>query len=69
MAQSHYSPRLSRFLVSVLYHHAKTLKIPMTKLTDQLLRQSLVNTDAWRLAETLNGSAKSTSVLQQAHAA
>lgn len=67
---SHYSPRLSRFLVSVLYHHAKAKKIPMTKLADNLLRQSLVDTDAWKLAETLNGKADiPTSVPQQAHAA
>ena len=33
----HYSPQLSRFMVSVLYHEAKARKIPMTKLADTLL--------------------------------
>ena len=28
----HYSPRISRFLVGVLYHEAKSRRIPMTKL-------------------------------------
>src|SRR5438874_1741755 len=42
MAKSnHYSPRISRFLVSVLYHEAKARKIPMTKLTDEILQQTL----------------------------
>ena len=49
----HYSPALSRFLVSVLYHEAKARKIPMTKLVDGLLRQSLAGTDGWRTAESL----------------
>ena len=50
---SHYSPQLSRFIVSVLYHQAKAKKIPMTKLTDQLLRTALENTEAWKTAELL----------------
>jgi len=49
----HYSPQLSRFLVSVLYHEAKARRIPMTKLTDELLRQSLTGTESWRKAESL----------------
>lgn len=49
----HYSPQLSRFMVSVLYHEAKARKIPMTKLTDQLLRQSLSESAGWREAESL----------------
>lgn len=55
----HYSPRLSRFIVSVLYHHAKAQGVPMTKLTDTLLRESLVDTDAWRTAETMIGRERS----------
>lgn len=47
LRQKHYSPRISRFLVSVLYHEAKARKIPMTKLTDQLLVQSLKNSASW----------------------
>lgn len=50
---SHYSPKLSRFIVSVLYHQAKAKKVPMTTLTDQLLRSALENTDAWKTAESL----------------
>jgi hypothetical protein len=70
MARSkYYSPALSRFIVSVLFHHAKAKKIPMTKLADDLLRQSLVNTDAWRLVETLNGQAQTNHGPSQAHAA
>jgi hypothetical protein len=49
---NHYSPTVSRFVVSVLYHEAKARKIPMTKLTDQLLRQSLEGTEGWKTAES-----------------
>ena len=49
---SHYSPALSRFMVSVLYHEAKARKIPMTKLTDQLLRQALIGSQGWKTAES-----------------
>ena len=49
----HYSPQLSRFMVSVLYHEAKARKVPMTKLTDDLLRQSLTDSEGWRQAESL----------------
>lgn len=50
---THYSPRISRFLVSVLYHEAKLRKIPMTKLTDELLRQQLISSRGWEKAEEL----------------
>ena len=49
----HYSPQLSRFMVSVLYHEAKARKIPMTRLTDDLLRQSLTDSEGWRQVESL----------------
>lgn len=49
----HYSPQLSRFIVSVLYHEAKRRRIPMTRLTDQLLRQSLLSSESWTEAESL----------------
>lgn len=49
----HYSPQLSRFVVSVLYHEAKRRKIPMTRLTDDLLRQSLSGSESWQKAESL----------------
>jgi hypothetical protein len=52
----HYSPQLSRFMVSVLYHEAKRRKMPMTKLTDYLLRQALDGSESWheslRVAES-----------------
>ena len=38
----YYSPRISRFLVSLLYHEAKRRQIPMTQLTDELLRKQLM---------------------------
>ena len=47
----HYSPRISRYLVSVLYHEAKRRQIPMTKLTDELLRQQLIGSESWELAK------------------
>ena len=49
----HYSPQLSRFMVSVLYHEAKARKVPMTKLTDELLRQALTGSEGWQEAESL----------------
>ena len=49
----HYSPQLSRFVVSVLYHEAKARKVPMTKLTDSLLRQCLIGSESWQRAESL----------------
>jgi hypothetical protein len=49
----HYSPPISRFLVSVLYHEAKTRGVPMTKLTDHLLRQALTDSSGWQTAENL----------------
>ena len=54
MAQSrHYSPQLSRFLVSVLYHEAKHRKTPMTKLTDELLQKALCGSPGWIQATNL----------------
>ena len=49
----HYSPQLSRFMVSVLYHEAQARKMPMTKLTDILLRRSLVDSEGWQKTESL----------------
>ena len=54
MAQArYYSPQISRFLVSVLYHEAQRRKIPMTKLTDELLRQQLSGSESWEKAQSL----------------
>jgi hypothetical protein len=52
MQKKHYSPRINRFLISALYHEAKARKIPMTKLTDDLLRQSLRGSEGWKIAES-----------------
>lgn len=49
----HYSPAISRFLVSVLYHEAQHKRIPMTKLTDDLLHKALHGTAGWQQATTL----------------
>jgi hypothetical protein len=40
-------------MVSVLYHEAKRKKMPMTKLTDHLLRHALDGSDGWKEAESL----------------
>jgi len=39
--------------VSVLYHEAKRRQIPMTRLTDELLRQQLSGSDSWEKAQSL----------------
>ncbi len=52
----HYSPQLSRFVVSLLYHEAKRQKIPMTKLTDHLLLQSLCGSEAWHTAPEIRST-------------
>ncbi len=50
---THYSPQISRFLVSVLFHEAKRRRMPMTKLTDELLRQQLEGSTGWQTAQEL----------------
>ena len=49
----HYSPVISRFVVSVLYHEARHRRIPMTKLTDALLLKALRGTPGWQTATNL----------------
>ena len=51
--QRHYSPKISRFLVSVLYHEARRRNIPMTKLTDELLRQQLAGSESWEIVSRI----------------
>lgn len=52
MAQNrHYSPVIDRFLVSVLYFDARRHGKPMTRRVDDLLRESLRDSAAWREAE------------------
>ena len=51
----HYSPVIERFLVSVLYHEARHRKIPMTQLTNEILKTGLANSEGWQLAmQSLN---------------
>jgi hypothetical protein len=38
-----YSPQLSRELVSRLYHRAKSERVPMTVLVNQLVKKALGN--------------------------
>ena len=57
----HYSPAISRFMVSVLYHEAKARKVPMTKLTDTLLRRSLMDSEGWQTTESLRVAEEPTS--------
>lgn len=51
--QRYYSPRISRFLVSVLYHEAKRRQMPMTQLTDELIRGQLQGGESWLKVEEL----------------
>lgn len=59
MPQKHYSPQIRRDLVSKLYHRAKAERMPMTKLTNRLLDEALINvvpfnedTETCRVAES-----------------
>lgn len=49
----HYSPAISRFVVSILYHEARHRRIPMTQLTDELLQKALLGTHGWHIATHL----------------
>ena len=53
MPRKHYSPRISRFLVRVLYYESKRRKMPMTQLTDELLRKQFMGSEGWNKAEEL----------------
>jgi hypothetical protein len=51
MAHStHYVPTISRPVVAALFHEAKRHRIPMTRLVDNLLRESLKDTPGWQEA-------------------
>jgi hypothetical protein len=52
MKKKHYSPVLSRFVVSALYHEARSQKLPMTVLADQILTNGLKRTHGWQTAES-----------------
>ena len=46
----HYVPTISRPVVAALFHEAKRHRIPMTRLVDCLLRESLRGTPGWTRA-------------------
>ena len=46
----HYSPVIERFLVSVLYHEARHRQVPMTRLTNEIIKLALANSTGWKLA-------------------
>ena len=52
MARStHYPPPLSRFNVCALYHQAKQLGIPMTRLANNLVEAGLRDSAGWKEAQ------------------
>ena len=52
MARStHYTPPLNRFNVCALYHQAKQLGIPMTRLANNLIESALKETPGWKEAQ------------------
>lgn len=51
MPQKHYTPPLSRFIVSVLYHEARVRGIPMTQLANELVQDALKDSPGWKHAE------------------
>lgn len=53
-----YSPRIAEDLVSLLYHKARAEKVPMTRLTDRLLREAIARQSSGTLhpsVETRDG--------------
>ena len=48
---THYTPPLSRFNVSALYHEAKQRRIPMTRLANDLIELALKETPGWKEAQ------------------
>lgn len=46
----HYVPKVSRFLVCVLYHEGKRRNLPITRLIDELLTSALKGTPGWETA-------------------
>jgi hypothetical protein len=47
---THYVPVISRPVVAVLFHEARRHRIPMTRLVDRLLSESLRGTPGWQKA-------------------
>jgi hypothetical protein len=46
----HYVPTISRPVVAALFHEAKRRRIPMTRLVDRLLKESLCDSPGWQRA-------------------
>ncbi|MEN8713510.1 MAG: hypothetical protein ABF384_01250 [Verrucomicrobiales bacterium] len=46
----HYVPAISRPVVAALYHEARSRRIPMTRLVDRLLTETLRGTPGWQRA-------------------
>lgn len=46
----HYVPVISRPVVAALFHEAKRHRIPMTRLVDRLLKESLRDSPGWQRA-------------------
>ncbi len=51
MAQKHYTPPLSRFIVCALHYEAKARGIPMTRLAHNLITAGLKDSLGWKQAE------------------
>ncbi len=51
MPQKHYTPPLSRFIVCALHHEAKTRRVPMTRLANDLITAALKDSPGWKQAE------------------
>jgi len=48
---NYYVPRISRFLVCVLFHERKRRNVSMTQLVDELLTDALCHSPGWKIAE------------------
>lgn len=46
----YYVPAISRPIVAALFYEARRRRIPMTRLVDRLLQESLCGTPGWRTA-------------------
>ena len=47
-----YSPAIDPFLVSALFHEARRRRVPMTQLTNELLKGALEGSEGWQTAQT-----------------
>ena len=47
---THYVPKISRFLVCVLFHEKTRRNVPMTQLVEELLTDALKTSPGWEVA-------------------